>query len=196
MGIDCTIFKITMCATVASLFLFATPVSADVPESASETVKTKFSHINGMPIKVGEHKDYYYDYKKFNVSVNPLGPIFGFYSVSGSMALSRHMALRGEFASIEPRWSSIALQTFEIGAPFYFKQMYSGFFLEPGIIVATSDDDESVTGVQIIVGWHWNWDSGYNVMAGFGAIRVIEDDGGFSNEPAPTVLFKVGYNFE
>ena len=48
---------------------------ADTPETSSEVQGKRFSHINGMPIKVGEHNEYYYDHKRFNISANPIGPI-------------------------------------------------------------------------------------------------------------------------
>ncbi len=65
-------------------------------EIASEKRGAKLSHINDLPVKVGEHSDYYYDYKKFNISTNPVGLLLGFVGISASVALSSHIALRGE----------------------------------------------------------------------------------------------------
>src|SRR5688572_4023829 len=55
------------------------------------------SHINGTPVKVGERNDYLNDgYKKVNISSNPIGWMFGFYGVSGSYAIHKNVAIRGD----------------------------------------------------------------------------------------------------
>jgi len=197
--------------TVAALALVAIPTLsfADKPESASEIGGEKLSHINGVPIRVGEHGDFYYDYKRFNIAANPVGPVFGLYSISGSVAISNHLAIRGDLALYQDpeRESNDSLSTMSIGATIYFKKMYSGFFVEPGLgMLSDTDDDEwdeyasskSYVGPQVLAGWHWNWDSGLNVMAAFGAMRATRTDSGEvynRTEVIPTGVFKVGYNF-
>jgi hypothetical protein len=68
-----------------------------------------------------------------------------------------------------------------VGVPIYFRRTYQGVFLEPGIILRRSwsdyddydDSPDTEAGPQILVGWHWTWDSGLNVAAAIGAGRDI-----------------------
>ena len=57
-------------------------------------------------------------------------------------------------------------------------------------------------GPEVLVGWHWTFDSGFNVAAAIGATRNMtarttdaygEDDGW--HDPMPTGYMRVGYAF-
>jgi hypothetical protein len=97
--------------TAAVLAGLAAPVAAQPgmeesppppPQAAPQNYDwNDVSHINGSPVPVGERMDYLVvNPKKFNVSANPLGWLVGFYGLSGAVALSDNITLRG--VRIEP----------------------------------------------------------------------------------------------
>lgn len=172
---------------------------APAPQEGPQTYGQHLSQINGTPIKVGEHNEYYYDNKKINLSINPLGLMVDWYSIAASVAVSNHVAIRGDLATLSVDDDS-SYTTMTIGSTVYFKKMYSGFFVEPGVGVESapqSYDGSARTKrpiVQVITGWHWTFDSGLNVMAGFGMSRALESDNASGNpDVMPTGVFKVGY---
>jgi len=127
------------------------------------------SHINGHPVKVGERGDYLYQYKKTNISSNPVGWMFGFYGLSVSHAVSPNIAVRadGNIFNIDDE------SGYEIGltVPIYFKRVYQGPFLEGGLMVRQFDEQDCDwdgncmpaspnVGPQVMFGWHWSFDSG------------------------------------
>ena len=132
------------------------------------------SHIGGNPVPVGDHNQYYYRFRRTNISTNPIGWILGIYGVSLSYGISDHLALRGDvnyFSYIEDDSTG-----FEVGAglPIYFRRTYSGVFLEPGFILREFDEtygDNTTFGPQVLAGWHWMWDSGLNLAVAFGVGR-------------------------
>ncbi len=160
------------------------------------------SHINGTPVKVGEHREYYYGYKPVNISANPLGWIIGIYGVSGSYALNNRVAIRGDVTVYSPVDDDDEGFELNVSAPIYFRHMYSGFFLEPGIMLreyknSPEDDGETTFGPMVLAGWHHTWDSGLNVSYAFGLGRDLSsDDNKFDDdEPFVNGYFRVGYNF-
>ena len=171
------------------------------------------SHINGTLVKVGEKGDYLLRYRKTNISTNPIGWMFGFYGVSVSHAIHPNVAIRAD-ANI------IAFENtdgYEIGAslPIYFKKVYSGPFVEPGIITRGTrhesycdasyygggcmDTTDTMVGPSVLFGWHWTFDSGLNVAAAFGAARNLAnqtDAYGYSGDAVePAGYFRIGYAF-
>ena len=94
------------------------------------------SHINGHPVPVGERGDFLYNYKKMNISSNPIGWMFGFYGLSVSHAVSPNIAIRadGNYFDIDDE------SGYEIGltVPIYFKRVYQGPFIEGGLMVRTA----------------------------------------------------------
>lgn len=168
------------------------------------------SHINGTLVPVGERGNYIYKWKKTNISSNPLGWMFGFYGISVSQAVTDNVAIRGDANMFDFKDSS----GYEIGGsvPIYFKRVYSGPFLEPGIIVrqinpkanagcdfgcGTSD---SLVGPEVLFGWHWTFDSGMNVAIALGAAKNMNqrmDSSGLSSnsDVEPAGYFRVGYAF-
>lgn len=162
------------------------------------------SHINGHPVKVGERGEYLYDYKKTNISSNPIGWMFGFYGLSISHAVSPNIAVRadGNYFSVDDG----ADEGYEIGltVPLYFKRVYQGPFLEGGIMVRQLDDEDCWegecmqrspnVGPQVMFGWHWSFDSGANVALALGAFRPMNEDKN-RNETEPAGYFRIGYAY-
>lgn len=163
------------------------------------------SHINGQLVPVGETNSYVKKFRRTNISSNPVGWIFGFYGVSASYAINDHVAIRGDVNVYEIIDSDASGTELGVGVPLYLKRTYQGAFLEPGFVVRTwsnyHDDEASVTaGPQMLFGWHWTWDSGFNVAAAVGAGRNLnteEDEYGYetSEEVFFNGYFRVGYAF-
>jgi hypothetical protein len=163
------------------------------------------NHINGRLVKVGEKGDYLLKYKKTNISTNPIGWMFGFYGVSVSHALSNHVAIRGD-ANIMSFENTDGYE-FGVSAPIYFRRVYSGPFIEPGLIARGWKDSydysdcydcnstDSMVGPSVLFGWHWTFDSGFNVAFAFGAARDMSEDNSeySSDEPEPAGYFRIGY---
>jgi hypothetical protein len=174
------------------------------------------SHINGVPVKVGERGDYLHRFRKTNISSNPIGWMFGVYGLSVSHAIHNNVVVRLDgniFSGFMDEMSG-----YEVGAslPIYFKRAYSGPFIEPGIVsrgVKYTHDDyyydsydttestmETSFGPQMLFGWHSTFDSGLNVAAAAGAMRNLNvapaDEYGYREEPMEFVgYFRVGYAF-
>ena len=161
------------------------------------------SHINGRPVPIGTRGDYLYKWKKTNIATNPIGWMFGFYGLSISTAVHDNVALRGDANIFDLDGAS----GYEVGASaaIYFKRVYQGPFLEPGIIARElrdsddfggTSDSEAMVGPEMLFGWHWTFDSGLNVAAAFGAARDLrhrDADGDSQIEPAG--YFRIGYAF-
>jgi hypothetical protein len=188
--------------TVAALFAATTiavsSASAQAP-SDSNRDKTGISEINGHPIKVGEHNEYYYEYKRWNVSTNPLGLIYGVYGLSISYGISDNVALRGDvnYVSLVGDDDDTGYEV-GVGAPIYLRRTYQGPFIEPGIISrGMSGNDYTEFGPQVLVGWHWTWDSGLNMAVAAGVGRNWASDGNnHGDELFANGYFRVGYAFE
>ena len=75
-----------------------------------------------------------------------------------------------------------------------FGKMYSGVFLEPGLVRREADN---VMGPQVLLGYTWFWDSGMSVSLAAGAGRNLnegnDDDSG--NDSFGNGYFRVGYGF-
>lgn len=163
------------------------------------------SHINGVPVKVGERQDYLYKPKKYNLSTNPFGFFFGYYDVAASMALGQNLG------------ATVAISGWDLGGdtgyqfsatlPLYFRKTFSGPFLEAGLLIRGSDDEEyyaydcydcsysssdSWVGPQLLFGWHWTFDSGLNTSFAFGVARPM---GGDASDTDANAYWRVGYAF-
>lgn len=161
------------------------------------------NHINGHPVPVGDRGKYLHAHKKTNIASNPLGWMFGFYGVSVSHALNKNIAIRGDvnFFNFEDE------SGYEFGAslPIYFRRVYSGPFLEPGIITRDFDTDDEYcdydcgssasTGPSMMFGWHWIFDSGANVAFAFGAMRRMNDQRDYGENVEPAGYFRIGYAY-
>ena len=130
--------------------------------------------------------------------------MFGFYGLSVSEAVSSNVAIRGDANLI----STDGMHGYEVGisAPIYFRRVYNGPFLEPGLIARGSSNDAGVAydctdctssssttmvGPEVLFGWHWTFDSGLNVAMAFGAARDMNKDG--NSDPSPAGYFRIGY---
>ncbi len=162
-------------------------------------------HIQGAPVAVGDHNQYYYGFRRTNISSNPLGWLFGFYGVSLSYGISEHIALRGDFNYFDIIDSEAHGVELGVGVPFYFRRTYSGLFLEPGFILRQFGEDDfyednTTFGPQMLIGWHWMWDSGFNfaLAAGGGRNWSREDSEESSfddDEPFFNGYLRFGYAF-
>jgi hypothetical protein len=169
------------------------------------------SHINGTLVKVGERSDYILRYRKTNIASNPIGWLMGFYGVSVSHAVHPNVAVR-----VDANLMNVENSTgYEVGAslPIYFRRVYSGPFIEPGLITRGSksnydyaaycdygcgDSSYSMVGPEMLVGWHWTFDSGLNVAAAFGLARNMTarmDEYHYESEIEPAGYFRIGYAF-
>jgi hypothetical protein len=163
----------------------AQPVPATAAEVDAQNRADDISTVNGQLVEVGDHNRYRFSYKKWNVSTNPVGLVLGLYGVSLSYAFSEHVALRGDLNYYDPIDSDINGVEIGAGAPIYFRKMYSGLFLEPGIISRTTSSggsDSTTFGPQVLLGYHWYWDSGFNTALALGVGRnwntdEADDDG-------------------
>jgi hypothetical protein len=201
-------------AVLASTLLAgAAGVAAAQPSTATPAPQTHdwndVSHINGQLVPVGESNSYEKEFRKTNVSSNPIGWMVGFYGLSVSHAINDHIAIRGDANYYSPVDTDLTGTELGIGAPIYLRRTYQGAFLEPGAIIRHtkyeySEDgggatDESTTiGPQMLFGWHWTWDSGLNVAMAAGLGRDLEDDDDGEGDDEPVFFngyFRVGYAF-
>lgn len=186
-------------STMAATAMAQPAASADPAPDEERNVST----MKGQLVKVGDRNRYDYEYKKFNVSTNPIGLMVGSYGVSLQYAASEHVALRGDLNFYAPPDSDVRGFEVGVGAPIYFRKMYSGVFIEPGMIVRQMDyemSSESNTqfGPQMLVGYHWYWDSGFNVAIAGGIGRNFnssDDDEYGDADILPAGYLRFGYAF-
>ncbi len=163
------------------------------------------SHINGHPVKVGERGDYLHKWKKTNIATNPIGWMFGFYGVSVAHAMSDNITIRGDANVFEIDDTS----GYELGltVPIYFKRVFQGPFIEPGVMIRDFGDDQDCDwdgncteakpslGPQVMFGWHWTFDSGMNVALAMGAMRNMNKSGENNDNVEPAGYFRIGYAY-
>lgn len=191
--------RIPMIACIAISAIAATaqaqpsPAPLRAAEVDAQNRADDISTVNGQLVEVGTQNRYRYSYKQWNVSANPLGVVFGFYGASLSYALSSNFAIRGDISYHSPVGSSLTGFEVGVGAPIYFRKMYSGMFVEPGVISRTSSwggESTNTVGPQVLLGYHWYWDSGLNTAIALGAGRNWNSrDGGYGDDE----LFFNGY---
>jgi hypothetical protein len=163
------------------------------------------SHVNGHPVPVGERGNYLYKWKKTNVATNPIGWIFGIYGVSVSQAVSDNIAIRGDANIVS--FESTSGYEFGASVPIYFKRVFQGPFIEPGLLIRGSHDsyddeycdydcmdDNTFVGPEVMFGWHWTFDSGLNAAIAVGAARDL-DKKEYGDSIQPAGYFRVGYAF-
>jgi hypothetical protein len=193
-------------ATTVTAALVLTAALANADEGTSTNPDTAefqdkdLSQIHGVPVPVGDHNQYYYAVRPWNISANPIGWVLGLYGISGSYAVNNHMAVRLDLDYYQPVDSDLHGMEFGVGLPLYFRQTYQGLFLEPGIAVrqmSSGSYDETVFGPQVLVGWHWSWDGGWNAAVAVGVGRNIssKDDDYDNNKIFPNGYMRFGYSF-
>jgi hypothetical protein len=162
-------------------------------------------------VPVGERNSYLHRFRRFNISSNPIGWIAGFYGLSASYALNNHVAIRGDVNIYNIIDSDEKGNEIGVGVPLYLRRTYQGAFLEPGFIARTWDDgycdeyyssddcDSDVTfGPQMLFGWHWTWESGFNLAMAAGLGRNLDaEDGEYYDQEELFFngYFRVGYAF-
>jgi hypothetical protein len=182
-----------------------TPIVTGQPVPASEPPPpgsdgTDVSHINGQLVKVGEHNEYYYTFRRTNLSANPLGWVLGIYGASVSYGFSQNVAIRGDVNFFAPPDTDVRGMELGVGLPIYLRRTYQGPFLEPGFIARSfrdggGDDVYSQVGPQVLVGWHWSWDSGLNFAIAGGLGRNWSNDEEYEEDIFPNGYMRFGYAF-
>lgn len=189
--------RLTLVVSLAAALL----VTASAPAAAQTAPPTSertddLSQINGVPVKVGEHNEYHYGFKRTNVAVNPIGLMMGMYGMSLAHGFHPNLALRVEATLMKPIDAGDATgYELDVGLPIYLRRTYQGPFVELGLMVremTVSDGySEREAGPQALLGWHWLWDSGLNLAVAFGVGRNLAADD--TDEYGDSELFANGY---
>ncbi|MBK7535933.1 MAG: hypothetical protein IPI49_11340 [Myxococcales bacterium] len=149
------------------------------------------SHVNGTPVPVGERNDYLIKFKRTIISANPIAWMVEIYGVSVSVALSNNVAIHGDITAFGNEGTELS-----VGVPIYLRRTFQGPFLEPGLLTRTFDGSEESTGPIMLLGWHWMYESGFNLAAAFGLGRDLSDSDEYSSDqPFPAGYMRVGYAF-
>ena len=167
-------------------------------EPASEPSQD-LSTLNGQLVPVGDHVQYHHSFKPWIVSTDPLGWILGSYGASVSYGFTENLALRFDANFISPVDTSERGFEIGVGVPIYFRRTYLGAFLEPGFIVRgdfISGNATTIFGPQVLVGWHWSWDSGFSVAAAVGVGRDWSSNSDSDGGLFPNAYLRFGYAFE
>jgi hypothetical protein len=197
-------------AVLAALVLASTAYAQPYgPPGAQDREDPNVSQIDGVPVPVGEHNRYLYEFKKTNVTVNPFGVFFGYYDVGLAHGLSQNVALAGSLTGVGTELNDGYQAT--VSAPIYFRRTFSGPYLEPGVIVRDSESHIAVdcvnaacpsnqsdrwAGVEMLFGWQWIFDSGLNVQLAAGVARhVTSNQMNDSSGADANGYFRVGYAF-
>jgi hypothetical protein len=179
----------------------APPAANGAPQNESWS---NVNHINGTPVKVGERNEYLIAFKKTNISADPFGLFWGYFDADVAHALTQNIAISGSVAFYSHGDETMTQAS--ISLPIYFRRTFSGPFLEPGLVYRnTSYNDpyaagcagcmdssnSSWLGPELLLGWHWNFDSGLNISVAGGPAAHMSD----SHEVDFNGYFRVGYNF-
>ncbi|HEX4452280.1 MAG TPA: hypothetical protein VH143_15495 [Kofleriaceae bacterium] len=178
-----------------------------MPAAPQNEAWNNVSHINGVPVPVGERNQYLYAIKHTNIAVNPLGLVAGYYEGAVSHALGNNVAISVGVAA-QSRDGATAEQV-ALTLPIYFKKVFTGPFIEPGFVVRSAsgdvddccDDSSSsttTTQFEMMIGWSWLFDNGLNMSMAGGIARNLghnDDDGDVMEEISPAGYFRVGYAF-
>ena len=186
--------------TAVALSLTSSVALADDPVAPRPVHQEQnISQINGQLVEVGSHSKFDYSYKRFNVAGNPLSAMVGIFGFQGSMAISSTVAIRGDLTLYDLPGSSNTGVDLTGSAAIYFKHMYQGLFLEPGLLLRSMSsyggEQQTSTGVQTLVGYHWMWDSGLNAAIAMGVGRKLADDDQFSDDVYQNGYVRFGYAF-
>ena len=215
--------NLTATLIASTLVSIAVPAFADGPSEVAPTIApapilapaavaqagqienpTNVSQINGQIVPVGDHNQYLYSFKHTNLSVNPIGLLFGYYDASASFAVSNNIALTASATIIHLPGDTATASEFSASAQIYLRRAYSGPYIEPGVVVATGSDscddcDNTTTttlaGPEMLLGWSWMYDSGFNIQTAFGVARNFNNNGDDSTDVIPVGYFRVGYAF-
>jgi hypothetical protein len=178
------------------------PDEVPAPPPPQNEPWSNVSHINGVPVPVGERNRYLYKYKHTNLQVNPFGLVIGFYDVAASRALTPNLALSVELSMVHFNGDDAGQVAASL--PIYFKRTFNGPYLEPGLVIRNESFGcgdcgySSSTAVQLemMFGWSWMFDSGLNLSAALGLTRTLNQDSyDLGDSIGPAGYFRVGYAF-
>ena len=198
--------------------MVASPSSAPVAAPATAPQNEDWnnvSHINGTLVPVGDRGRYLYSFKKTEITVNPFAAFFGYYDGGAAHALTQNIAVAGSITGWNMDHGNSSGYQLTASVPVYFRQAFSGAFLEPGMILreSSSNDDggcyystdsscSSMTtthrwvGPEMLLGWQSTFDSGMTVQAAFGvAKRITANWDDASDGVDVNGYFRVGYAF-
>lgn len=151
------------------------------PEEKTATKDPELSKVDGQIVPVGTKNDYEYKYRKINIGSNLFQLPSDIVSLSGSYAFHQNLAVRvgGKLDySDGGKYQRRSNNSLFAGLPIYFRKVYTGVFVEPGY--------DSHAGIYVAGGYHWMWDSGFNIYAGIGTARKT---GG-------TAMLQISYAFD
>jgi hypothetical protein len=180
---------------IVSFLILTAPALAMADEHVKDDGSKDLSKIDGQLVPVGTHTDYHYqNFPRLNLSTNPLGYIYGDYGVSLGYGLTENIAVRLDVDYWSPPGGSDNWMQFGVAAPLYLRRTWLGVFLEPGIILRTAStyQDETV-GPQMLIGYHWTFDSGLNFAIAAGVGRNLTS--GHTDELFPAGYLRFGYAF-
>jgi hypothetical protein len=203
-GVSQTLFAvIALTASAASAMAEEAPAQESTTRSSMNPDDKDVSEIHGQLVPVGDHNQYTYDFKRWNVSTNPIGLIVGSYGLSLSYGVGQNLALRGDVNYFAPPKGGATGFELGVGAPIYLRKTYQGLFVEPGLIVRHLNIDadaengiveETATtfGPQVLLGWQKTWDSGFNVAIALGMGRNFSASDS-KNDEVDRTFFGNGY---
>lgn len=148
----------------------------------------KVSTMKGQLVEVGDRHRYHYNAPKINLGLNPFGLVSGVYGGSASIAITETATIRGDVTYYE---DDSAFE-YSLGSQIFFKKLYSGVYLEPGLLRREQDN---VFGPQVLLGYNWFWDSGMNISLAAGVGRNLNEDDKSESDTFSNGYFKVGYAF-
>jgi hypothetical protein len=208
-GISHAVFAlVATTASATSAFAQEAPPPAQVETLDSAARDSNVSTIHGQLVPVGEKNEYLVAFKPTNISINPIGAMMGFYSGSLSFAVSQNVALRADASYFAPIDSESTGFQVGVSAPIYLRRTYQGAFVEPGIMARTMTHKDSYDGStrtykefgpEVLLGWHWSWDSGLNAAIAFGVGRNLnhgtETDVDTGDAEYVDGYLRIGYEF-
>ena len=142
---------------------------------AEEVAPSDVSTINGQLVPVGVHNEYKHSYPRLNISTNPISAAFGIYGLAVSYAVGANVAIKVDGAYINFHHIDEEGYQIDLTAPIYFRKVYTGFFLEPGVMVRNFEGDDDI-GPQVLAGYSFLADSGLNVSIAAGAGRSFTNE--------------------
>jgi hypothetical protein len=166
------------------------------------------NHINGTLVPVGDKHAYLSQIKHTNISSNPVGWITGVYGLSASYAVSDNFVLKGD-ANLFNNFFGTDGYEVNATAMLYLRRAYEGPFVEAGLMQRSTHDhhgddstmDLTETGPEVLVGYHYMFDSGFNMSMALGAARNLnakenEDEYSDDTDLTPVGYLRIGYAFD
>lgn len=153
-------------------------------QTDSQTAPAAVSQINGRLVPIGEHDAYMlHPTKHVNISTNPFGLLFGFYAGDVEVAATDHLVVRGSAEYLDYELLGHTTGTsFSGSMPIYLSTAFRGPYIEPGYIYQqtmeggwdflgghdTPAEPHTISGPMMLAGYHWTFDSGFNVAIALG----------------------------